>query len=149
MRMRLALAVVAVLQAAPGLQAQEQLVEEFVTAFNAGDVDGLVRLHAPTAVRLPPNEPPVIGHEALREHFRKQLTEYAFVELSAKQEEQHVAETFAVSWGTYQLKVIPTNGTEEVTETGHWVSIVWQQPESDEWLIERTIWNPDSPPPDR
>jgi len=148
MRRRIALAAVAALVAAPGLHAQEQIVERFVAAFNAADVDALVGLHSPTAVRLPPNQPPVMGHEALRDHFLEQLTEYAFVQLSAQQDGQHVAETFAVSWGTYELNVIPESGAEEFTETGHWMSIVWQQARSDEWLIERTIWNPDSPPPE-
>lgn len=142
------LALVAALLAAPGVQAQEHIVHSFVAAFNAGDVDGLVGLHTPTAVRLPPNAPPVIGRDALREHFLQQLSEPAFVELSAQQEGQHVAESFAVSWGTYDLKVIPEAGAQELTETGHWVSVVQEQYGSDEWLIERTIWNSDSPPPD-
>lgn len=133
---------------APGLHAQEEIVQAFVAAFNSADVDGLVKLHAPDAVRLPPDAPPVIGHEALGNYFGEQLTRYAFVELSARQDGQRVAETFAVSWGTYQLSVIPESGADEVTETGHWVSILSQQEDSDDWLIERTIWNSDSPPPD-
>lgn len=148
MRKRFALAVAAGLLAAPSLNAQEHMVEAFVAAFNAADVDALVRLHTPTAVRLPPNEPPVMGHDALRHHFREQLTQPAFVQLSAQQDGQHVAESFAVSWGTYELKVIPDSKAEEFTETGHWVSIVWEQESSGEWLIERSIWNADSPPPD-
>jgi ketosteroid isomerase-like protein len=148
MRRRIALAAVAALLAAPSLHAQEQIVEAFVAAFNSADVDALVRLHSPTGVRLPPYEPPVMGHEALRDHFREQLTEYAFVQLSAQQDGQHVAESFAVSWGTYELNVIPESGAEEFTETGHWVSIAREQYGSGEWLIERTIWNADSPPPD-
>ena len=142
------LAAVASLLAAPGLQAQEQIVEAFVAAFNSADVDALVKLHTPTAVRLPPNEPPVMGHPALRDHFLQQLSEPAFIELSAQQEGQHVSESFAVSWGTYELKVIPESGAEELTETGHWVSIAQEQYGSGEWLIERTIWNADSPAPD-
>ncbi|MEJ2335519.1 MAG: nuclear transport factor 2 family protein [Gemmatimonadales bacterium] len=101
MRRRIALAAVAMLLTAPSLHAQEQIVDAFVAAFNAADVDGLVKLHAPDAVRLPPNQPPVRGHEALRDHFREQLTKYAFVELAAQQSGQYVAEAFAVSWGTY------------------------------------------------
>jgi hypothetical protein len=89
-----------------------------------------------------------MGHQALRDHFLEQLTEPAFVELSAQQEGQRVAETFAVSWGTYELKVIPESGARELTETGHWVSVAHEQYGSGGWLIERTIWNPDSPPPD-
>lgn len=137
----------ALLLVAPGLHAQEEIVDAFVAAFNSADVDGLLKLHAPDAVRLPPNQPPVIGQEALRDYFRQQLTEYPFIELSARQDGQLVAELFAVSWGSYQLSVIPENGADEVTETGHWVSILSQQEDSDEWLIARAIWNPDSPPP--
>ena len=51
----------------------KEVVETWVAAFNAGDVDRLVSLYAPDAVNHQVAEEPVEGRQALRAMFEREF----------------------------------------------------------------------------
>jgi ketosteroid isomerase-like protein len=61
----------------PDIQAIREITEKWESAVNAGDTDTLMSFYSDYAVKFPPNEPAVIGKEAIRSsyqnHFEKQI----------------------------------------------------------------------------
>lgn len=50
-----------------------QLLEQWITAFNAADVDALVSLYAEEAINHQVVFPPVVGREAIRRMFEREF----------------------------------------------------------------------------
>ena len=81
------------------LMSPRQLIETWVTRFNAGDIDGLAALYAPDAVNHQVVMEPLVGREAIRRMFE-------------------------VEFGRAQITCL----IEQVLEDGEWAILEWRDP---------------------
>ena len=129
------------------VEAIQALCVQWVTALEAGDVDGLLALYTDDAVRLPPGGPSYSGKAAFEEYFRG-----LFETISAEvvwpvegTEEIIVADDLAFHLSEYILFITPNEGGETMEEKGKVVEIIQRQPD-DSWKLAREIWNITPPP---
>lgn len=124
------------------LSAIRASVADFIAAYNGDDPEAFVALFSSTAMRLPPNAPELDGIDAIRnntivifDQFEREVT-------------VHLAETrfsgdFAVSRGTWAVRLTPKSGGEPEDNVGKWLNLHIRS--AGGWLIERNIWNSDIP----
>ena len=123
----------------------DQVRERFAAAFNAGDAGAVAGLYTDDAMRMPPNEPAVVGREAILSRFEAEFAEFAG-QLANPAEEIHVAGDWAFLRGTYTMTLTPSAGGEPTQDTGKYLVVVQRQPDGT-WLTKREIWNSDNPLP--
>ena len=102
-------------------------------------------LHTDDAIRMPPNEPPVIGKEAIRASFQATFDQFTGkITLSLKEVE------FAGDWafvrGASSVTLTPKAGGEPLQDEGKYLSIRKRQPDGS-WKIFWTNWNSNNPLP--
>jgi uncharacterized protein (TIGR02246 family) len=124
------------------VEAIKGLLDEFDLAANASDADGLTELYTGNAVRIPPNEPALLGKEAIRAHFQEfydQFTE----EAENIVVDVYVSGDLAFSRGTWTSVKTPREGGESFKLNGNWVSIQRKQPNGS-WKIACDIFSDES-----
>ena len=124
------------------------LAEQWITAVEASDVDGLVALHTDDAVRLPPDGPSYSGKAAFEENFRGDFEQFSIEVVWPVEgtEEIVVADGWAYHLSEYAMLVTPKEGGETMEEKGNVVVIIQRQPDGS-WKFAREIWNRNNPPP--
>ena len=127
------------------LDAIAQLGDGFVKAMNTSDIEVLVGSFTDDAIRMPPNEPSIVGTAALRSHFQA-LFEQADSTVTILLDETEVAGEWAYSRGTYTLEVRPKGEGEPEQDNGKWLNILQRQTDGS-WKISCNIWNSDNPIP--
>ena len=116
-------------------------MERYDAAVYGPRLDYLMTFYADNAVLMPPNQPVVIGKEAIRSRFEG----IDFTgELSSKEEDLQVSGDWAFMRLSYTESVTPQAGGETTTEIGKWV-VILQRGERGGWTIATEIWNADSP----
>ncbi len=126
--------------------ALDQLRDDFVSALNSGDAATLAGLFTGDAIRMPPNEPRVIGPEAIRAHLEG-MFELTTAESNISVEGNSVTGDSAYSWGSYMLTVTPKTEGEALEDEGKWVNVLKRQDDGS-WKIVLNIWNSDKPLPE-
>ncbi len=126
------------------VEAIKGIDEKWNAAMNAGDVDGVISLYTDDTVQMPPNEPALVGKEAVRRSFQT-LMEQNTIQANALTEEVQVVGDRAFIRGTYTQTLTPKAGGEAVKETGKWINFNQRQPDGS-WKISREMWNADHPP---
>jgi uncharacterized protein (TIGR02246 family) len=116
------------------------LHNQIAAASNAGDITAL---HTDDAIWMPPNEPALVGKEAIRT-WAQSLFEQFTVEETVTTEEIQVAGDWAFLRGTYTFAVTPKAEGEPQKETGNCFHIVQRQPDGS-WKYTRLMWNSDQP----
>ena len=118
-------------------------VEQYVAV--VGDASASVALFTDDGVLMPPNEPAVIGKEAMLSYnqaFWGQFTE----ELTLSPEEVEVAGDWAFARGTAAVTYTPKAGGQPTEDTGKWLQI-WRRGADGSWKLAHDIWNSDQPLP--
>jgi uncharacterized protein (TIGR02246 family) len=123
--------------------AVRQVDRAIVAAGNAHDIDGLLSLVADNARMLPPNAPPVVGKDAIRD--------VAAAMLSPDFEVRHDLDEVVVSRSgdlayvsyTYELTLTGPEGTP-VTETGKDISI-YRKVADGSWKLAIDMWSSNEP----
>ena len=113
-------------------------------AYNAGDVDGLVALHAEDAVVSAPGAPAARGHAAIRELFVKDIAASAKAGITLNigaVSDVGVSGDLGWEWGTFTA----TDKSGTTVDAGKYVTVFARK--NGKWLIIRDIWNSDMPPP--
>jgi uncharacterized protein (TIGR02246 family) len=113
---------------------------QIAAAGNAGD---LAALHTDDAIWMPPNEPALVGKEAIHT-WAQGLFEQFTVEETVTTEEIRVAGDWAFLRGTYTFTMTPKAEGEMQEETGKCIHIVQRQPDGS-WKYTRLMWNSDQP----
>ena len=111
----------------------------YVSSLEAGDIDVWVSLWTENGVQMPPNEPPVVGKEHIRNRMNAVLNLFS-VEADITNEEVQVAEDWAFSRGTYTLTLSPKNGDQPIPVDGKFMTILAKQADGS-WKIHRDIFN--------
>ena len=118
------------------------LLNAFDSAANASDADGLVALYMDNAVRIPPNEPALMGKEAIRGHFQQYYDQFT-EEVDNVVVDVHVSGDLVFSRGTYTINITLRAGGESFKTKGSWVSI--QKKQSDGSMkVVCDIWSDES-----
>ena len=118
------------------------LHDQTAAASDAGD---LAALYTDDAIVMPPNEPALVGREAIHTWVQGLFEQFS-VEETVTTEEVQVAGDWAFLRGTYTFTATPKAEGEPQEETGKCIHIVQRQPDGS-WKNTRIIWNSDQPAP--
>ena len=120
--------------------------------YASGDVDSLVRMFAEDGWQMPPNNPPLVGREAIRAFWRQALS-WGKWSFSFHAEDVRVSGPIAVERGKYVLTFAAgpsaPPGMTSFTDRGNYVTH-WRRESDGEW---RAVWDapvsevPLMPPP--
>jgi uncharacterized protein (TIGR02246 family) len=89
----------------------------------AGDVEGLVKLYAPTAITYMPDEMRAKGTDEIRASFQKFLGASTVTEMTLTQDFESSSGNLAASSGTFSMTVTPKGGGAAQTMQGRYSSI--------------------------
>jgi uncharacterized protein (TIGR02246 family) len=118
------------------------LAESWDPVANAEDLDGMMKMFAPDAVRLNAGEPAVSGAEAIRADFAAGFAASDNVGNNPVDEVQ-VAGSWAFARGTFNDRATAPD-TGAVTEArGKWITLYRKT--ADGWKIQIDSWNRDAP----
>jgi uncharacterized protein (TIGR02246 family) len=104
-------------------QGIKDLDAAWVKAAKAGDVEGLVKLYAPTAVTYMPDEMKAKGTEEIRASFQKFLGASTVTEMTLSQDFETTSGNLAASSGTFSMTVTPKGGGAAQTMEGRYSSV--------------------------
>jgi ketosteroid isomerase-like protein len=117
-------------------------VREWLTAYNAGDVETIVAKYADTAVVMAPGHPAASGRDAIREMITADsaAAKAAGVTLAAVDNDT-VGASGDLAWhsGSYTVN----DATGAAVDSGNYMEV--QQNIDGKWMIIRDIWNSDRP----
>ncbi len=121
------------------------MVEAWGPGITAGDVAALTGQFADNAVRLPPNQPILVGKEAVRSDLQAYLNRYRQEEVDVA-EEVRVVGDLAYVRGTAKARATPkATGAAVIDDSGKWVTVFRRQSDGS-WKIVVDIWNSNLPP---
>lgn len=127
------------------MAALQALVDKEIASINDGDVEALLTLVTEDTVCMPPNEPAIVGKEALQKWGQDLLSQFT-IELTGSTEEVQVSGDWALQRYSMTVTMTPTAGGESVQENGKGIHIYERQSDGS-WKLARDIWNMDNPPP--
>jgi ketosteroid isomerase-like protein len=118
-------------------------LREWMSAYNAGDVDTVMKRYAADAVVMPPESPAYVGSQKVREVWAEGSTSLREEGLAvAIRDGSEVKVSSDVAWhsGAYYYK---TNaGGEEAG--GYFLEVLEKR--DGQWLVTRIMWTTDHPP---
>ncbi len=120
-------------------EAIKKITDDFNAALNAGDIDKLVSLFTDDAVRIPPNEPALIGKEAIRGLFQQQLDQFT-VQNEGVIVDLKVSGDLAFFRGSWTSINTPKDGGEPLNYNGSYVSVIQKQPDGS-WKTICNSWS--------
>src|SRR5262245_31159531 len=87
------------------IAAAKALDQQFTTAFNKGDVDGVMATydHAPDVVLFPPDELEVRGWDSIRKGMQQMLGNSPGAHLELVNPQYRAAGDVVIGWGTFRL----------------------------------------------
>ena len=106
-------------------------------SFNGGDVDGLMLIYSQDARVLPPEEPPISGHDAIQAFWRDYKP--GQVRIALGEVESRRTGDFWFREGGYTA-MFPDEGEPRV---GKFIEL-WKK-EGNNWLLYRQMWNRNAP----
>jgi uncharacterized protein (TIGR02246 family) len=120
------------------------MVEQWDTAVVAGDWDALLSLYVDEPLRLHPDEPIIVGKEAIRAVFQGNRDRND-ADFKNEAVDIRVSGDLAVVRGIWSGTFTPRDGSDVYQDSGKWVSVRERQPDGS-WKIVYDIWNRDAPP---
>ncbi|MGQ0733890.1 MAG: YybH family protein [Acidobacteriota bacterium] len=119
--------------------------EREIALVGSGDVDKLLTVYTSDIVMMPPNEPAVVGQEAVR-RWADAMFGQITMSGSYSSADVSVSGDWAFDRYTGVLRVTPKAGGATIEERIKGIHIMKRQPDGT-WLIAQDIWNTDAPPP--
>lgn len=113
--------------------------DEYDEAYNAGDIDRLLSNYADDAVRIPPNEPALIGKDVIRANYKLSFDQFTG-ENDSVVVDVKVSGDLAFVRGTWTEISTPKAGGESLNLNGSWVAINQKQPDGS-WKTICEIWS--------
>ncbi len=115
------------------------IFNRYSSSLNSGDIDRWMSLWADNGVQMPPNEPPVIGKDAIRARNKGVLDRFVF-NMTITNDEVGVGGDWAFARGTYAATLSPKAGGAAVSIDGKYMTILARQPDGS-WKIHRDMFN--------
>lgn len=116
-------------------QAIRSLVDTWMRASLAGDLDRVLDLMAEDVVFLGPGRPPMRGREAFAATSRAMEGKVTF-DGRAEIQEVRVFGDWAYCWNQLTIAMYPTDGSEPTVRTGPALSVLRRNPDG-RWVIFR------------
>ena len=111
------------------------LIERWIDAARAGEVDVVLELMAPDAVFLMPGQPPMQGRDAFASSLRGALSGNT-IESVSEIDEIAVAGDMAYCRTRLSVTIVSKHGQLPLQRTGHTLSILRKGPDG-RWLLTR------------
>ncbi len=118
-----------------------QSAADFVAAALANDADAMANLYTEDAVAMFPNEPAVVGKDAIRNRLGADTYEAFTLAVTAVEGRGDLA----YSRGTYTIRFQPGSEGDFIDDTGKWLVVQRKQADGS-WLNIADIYNSDLPP---
>src|SRR6185369_9861878 len=118
--------------------------QEWIRAFKAGDVDGLVSLAADDIVCMSPNDTTVYGKDEFHDWWEEYFQYFKSVAFAEPERSVVVDGDFATEHSAYSLAIAPVSGGGRIRDDGRSLSIWKRQPDGS-WKIWQMIWNSTNP----
>lgn len=115
----------------------QSAADSWLGSFNGGDVDGLMLIYSDDARVLPPEEPPISGHDAIQSFWRDYQP--GQVRIALGEVESRRIGDFWFREGDYTA-MFPDEGEPRV---GKFIEL-WKK-EGNNWLLYRQMWNRNAP----
>ena len=112
-------------------------------ALSDGNANALASIFAPDAITLEPNQPALVGKDAIRSSLQKFIDQYTSEGRSVV-EDVRVCGDLAVARATYESKSTLKAGGYSVSDKGSWVAAYQRQPDGS-WKIFWDIANSNLP----
>lgn len=117
----------------------ESMIDEFIVAWNAGDVASLAGTYAEDAIQMPPEGPALEGRAAIIQSMEDFLSEFSATQ-TATMDEVSVHGDIAFARGTWNVRQTPEAGGAEEVRNGKWMEI-YRRKADGSWEVWRWIWN--------
>ena len=124
------------------MEAIKGLAREWEEAFNARDIDKLITFYTDNSLRIPANQAPIIGKEAIRDDFQQFFDQYT-AELNSEVLDVKVCGDHAFVRGTWAETVTTKATGESLKINGNWVNLDQRQPDGS-WKLIWEIWSDES-----
>lgn len=119
-------------------------VIQYQDAVNKGDLDSLLATYTQNAIQVAPNEPAIVGAQAIRNRAEGNHAIYNY-ELSSNIEDIQVSGKLATLRASFsETMSLKSDPSDSNTTTGIWVLLFHQQDDSS-WKIYTEIWNDEKP----
>jgi uncharacterized protein (TIGR02246 family) len=119
------------------------MIDDFVAAENAGDIEAIMARTTDDAVMMPPNAPAITGKNAVRawrEDFLSQFT----IEAAVPEPEIQAFGDWGFVRGTWAATLTPKEGGEPQEVSYSVIAVVHREADGS-WKEARVIWNSDQP----
>ena len=111
------------------------LVESWISASKAGDLETVLSLMTDDVVFLTPGRPPMVGKQAFAEASKAQSEQPFEMSGASDVQEIQVLGEWAYMWTKLSIVVTPTKGGQPIRRAGHTLSILKKQ--GGKWLLAR------------
>ena len=112
---------------------------KFAASFIAADSDGFLASITKDMVIMPPDEPTVSGHDAIRAWLEAFFVAYK-TDLEYTGSDVSVAGDVAFEAYAFRWTLTPVDGSEPIKQTGKGVYVLRRQADGS-WRVARDIWN--------
>ena len=127
-------------------EAVNALLEQWVSAVNAGDLDGWSATLADDATVMPPNAPAVTGIESLRPWMVETFFDPFNIQLSCTFDDVDPEGDVVFARGSYDLSLAPKDGAQVIEDSGKFVNVFKRQ-QDDSFKYAIAMWSSNSPTP--
>lgn len=124
--------------------AVEEIWREYSASLNASDLDRWLSLWTDDGVQMPPDEPPVVGKDRIRERNQGFLDLFDF-DMSITNQEVVATSDWAYSRGVYEATLTPKERGDPLHVDGKYMTILSRQSDGS-WKIHRDIFNSNAAP---
>ena len=128
----------------PDVEAVTALLDQYIAAINAGDMEGALALIADDMMAIPPDGPPTVGMAALRTDLEGFFRDYT-MQSHATPDEVLVAGDLAFVRASYSDTVTPKGEGEPTEGSGVWLILLRKQSDGS-WRMWRDMWSVIPPP---
>lgn len=121
-----------------------QMIQDFVAAYNAKDIEKVAGHFSPNASLMPPNRSTLRGVDSIKGYFQIRVTDEGGTNLAIEPAVIEGHGTLAYCVGTYSMTLQPADGTTPRSDRGR---VVWiARKIGGQWRFEWQIMSSDLPP---
>jgi ketosteroid isomerase-like protein len=120
-----------------------QTREDWLTALNSDDVDGMIAPLSDDCIVFPPNEAPAVGRDASRTWHQGRV-EHFTTHLTITTDEVLGGGLWAFDRFSYTIRLTPREGGSAIQTSGTCLWM-WQRQSDGRWKIARALWNSSDP----